>query len=133
MYTVGSDESLAKLGRRLTEAVASGRIQATTSVGVIEEFAHVAARRRGRTDAVGLARQFTRLLQPLRIEEPEDLDQGLALFERHARLRSFDALLAAVAIRHGDTIVSPDTGFADVPALQYTELTSEALDDLIGA
>lgn len=132
MYTVGSEESLAKLGRRLTEAVAAQRVDATTSLGVIEEFAHVAARRRGRADAVGLARQFVRLLRPLRVEEAEDLDLGLTLFERHAKLGSFDALLAAVAINHGDTILSPDTGFADVPDLQYAELTSRALDDLIG-
>lgn len=129
---MGRDESLAKLGQRVIEAVAAGRVEATTSLGVIEEFAHVAARRRGRADAASLARHFSRLLQPLRLEEADDLDVGLGLFERHAKLGSFDALLAAVAIRHGDMILSPDKAFADVPALQYAELTSEALDDLIG-
>lgn len=119
------------LGRRVVDAVANGRLGATTSLGVIEEFTHVAARRRGRTDATALARQYVRLLQPLRLEEAEDLDVGLGLFERHATLGSFDALLAAVAIRHGDTILSPDRGFAGIPAVRHADLTSDALDDLI--
>lgn len=120
------------LGRRIIEAVANGRLEATTSLGVIEEFAHVAARRRGRTAATSLARQYVRLLEPLRLEEAQDLDVGLGLFERHATLGSFDALLAAVAIRHGDTILSPDRGFAGIPALRHADLSGRALDDLIG-
>jgi predicted nucleic acid-binding protein len=132
VYTVGRDEPLAKLGHRVVEAVVAGRVEATTIVGVIQEFAHVASRRRGRVDAASLARHYGRLLRPLRQEEPDDLEVALTLFERHAMLGSFDALLAAVAIRHGDTILSPDQGFANIPALRHADLTGVALDELIG-
>lgn len=91
----------------------------------------MAARRRGRPEAIALARQFVRLLSPLRVEEPADLELGLALFERHPRLGSFDALLAAVAIGRGDTLLSPDPDFADIASLRYVDLTSAALDDLL--
>lgn len=132
MYAVGRDETLGGLAQRVIDAIAAGPARATTSVGVIEEFTHVAARRRGRPEAVALARRFVRLLSPLRVEEPADLELGLTLFERNPSLGSFDALLAAVAIAREDTLLSPDPDFAGIASLRFVDLTGAALDDLLG-
>ena len=44
--------------RRLLAAHGDGQIEATTTIEVVQEFAHVRARRRPRADAVTLARHY---------------------------------------------------------------------------
>ena len=56
-YAVGEAHPLRDPCRRLLAAHAEGRIEATTTVEVIQEFAHIRARRRTRPDAVRLARR----------------------------------------------------------------------------
>lgn len=63
--------------RRLVNAIADGRIQATTTVEVIQELAHVRARRRGRQDTAAVAGDYAGLLAPLIEVAPADLDRGL--------------------------------------------------------
>jgi len=58
-------------------------LRATTTLEVIQEFAHVRARRRGRKDAVRHARAYADVFAPLLLPVGEDLDRGLALFQRH--------------------------------------------------
>lgn len=61
-----------------------------------------------------------RMSAPLLAVEREHLERGLALFERVEGLGAFDAVLAAAAIVAGaTTLVSVDSGFADVPGLPH--------------
>ncbi len=76
----------------------TGASVATTTVEVIQEFAHVFARRRDRGDASRLARAWAALLAPLISTTRDDLEQGLTLYERNPRLGAFDAVLAAAAL-----------------------------------
>ncbi len=55
VYAVGGEHPLREPCRRVVNEIGAGRLAATTTVEVIQEFAHVRARRRGRTDERGLS------------------------------------------------------------------------------
>jgi predicted nucleic acid-binding protein len=134
LHAVGGEHPLKAPSERLLESVATGRTRATTTVGVLQEFAAVRARRRPRSDAVRLARAFARLVSPLLAVGENDLDLGLKIFDEHTELGSFDAVLAAVAI-NGDAaaLVSADRAFARVRRLRYVDPAGRDLDELLGS
>jgi len=131
-YAVGEEHPLRDPCRRLLTAHAEGRVDATTTVEVIQEFAHVRARRLDRPDAVRLARQYASAFSLL-VTTPEDLDRGLDLFERWPVVGAFDAVLAAVALgRRAEALVSADQAFAAIPGLPFVDPATAALRRLIG-
>jgi hypothetical protein len=130
VYAVGEEHPLRDPCRRLLAAHADGRIEAVTTVEVIQEFTRVRARRLGRADAVRLARQYRAAFELL-AATPDDLERALALFERHPAVGAFDAVLAAVALeRRVDALVSADRAFAGIPGLPFVDLAGPALDRL---
>lgn len=119
VYAVGADHPLRDSCRQIVRAVQSGDVPARTTIEVIQEFAHVRAKRRGRHDASILAHEYGSLLQPLIVLDELDLRRGLELFEEHDQLGSFDCLLAAAVVRHGaSALVSADRAFDGVPGLR---------------
>ncbi len=131
-YAVGEEHPLREPCRRLLAAHAGGAIEATTTVEVLQEFAHVRARRRSREDAVNLTRLYVLALNPI-VTTAADLDAGLSLFEKHPELGAFDAVLAAVAIARGaEALVSADRAFASVAGLAWIDPTTPAIDALLG-
>jgi len=81
---------------------------------VLQEFAHVRARRRDRDDAARLTRDYLDLLAPLLVVGEDDLQDGLRLYARSDRLGAFDAVLAAAASRaDADALVSAHAAFAE--------------------
>jgi uncharacterized protein len=130
-YAVGDEHPLREPCRRLLAAHASGTIEATTTVEVLQEFAHVRARRRTREDAANLTRLYSTALGPI-VTTAADLDAGLSLFELHPELGAFDAVLAAVAIAHGaEALVSADGAFAAIPGLVWIDPATPAVDSLL--
>jgi predicted nucleic acid-binding protein len=130
-YAVGTEHPLRQSCRQLLQAHGDGLVQAATTVEVIQEFAHIRARRRSRTDAVSVARSYAAALSLL-LTQPEDLDLGLTLYERHDPLGAFDALLAAVTLnRRLEALVSADRAFAAVPELPWVDPATPALDRLL--
>lgn len=120
VYAKGAEHALREPCRRLIAAVAEGEIVATTSVEVIQEFAHVRARRRGRADAAALGRDYAELLSPLLTITAAHLKSGLSLFEQLAGVGAFDAVLAAAASDVGaNALVSADRAFGEVPGLAH--------------
>lgn len=120
VYAVGARHPLRDPCRLIIEAVRAGNVEATTTIEVVQEFAHVRARRRGRADAVALASGFATLLAPLASVGAEELREGLALFSAHDRLGAFDSVLAATALRRGvDALVSADGAFSAVAGLTH--------------
>ena len=116
----------------MIEATDDGRVRATTTAEAIQEFVHVRARRRDRTDAADLGRAFADLLSPLLQVSEADLREGLRLFERHPGLGAFDAVLAAAAMAAGaQALVSADRAFADVPRLAYVDPASPDVAPLL--
>jgi uncharacterized protein len=130
VYAVGDDHPLREPARGLIRAISQGHLAGTTTVEVVQEFCHVRARRRGRTDAVALARDVTRILSPLMAVTADDLDRGLALFERDDDLGSFDAVLAATVLRSGTTLVSADRAFAGALGSLFLDLASDPVERL---
>jgi len=114
IYAVGADHPLCEPCRDLIGAIAEGQVPATTTVEVLQEFAHVRARRRDREDAACLARDYLDVLAPLLVVGEDDLQAGLRLYARTDRLGAFDAVLAATATRvNASAIVSADSAFAE--------------------
>lgn len=114
VYAVGAQHPLREPCRTLIGAIAAGRLSATTTVEVLQEFAHIRARRRDREDAARLARDYRDVLAPLLVVGEDDLQEGLRLYTRTDRLGAFDAVLAAAAGRAGAAaIVSADSAFAE--------------------
>jgi predicted nucleic acid-binding protein len=109
-------------------------ILATTTIEVIQEFAHVRARRRDRKDAAGLARDYIELLSPLLIVEETDLREGLRLFGEGAGFGSFDAVLAAAAHAAGaEALVSADGGFSGIAAIHHVVPDADGVRGLLAA
>jgi predicted nucleic acid-binding protein len=132
-YAVGGDHALTAPSREVVAAVEAGRIRATTTIGVVTEFAHIRARRMGRANAAALSRRWAELLAPLTVSTLDDLELGLELFERHGALGSFDAVLAATVARMQEaTLVSADRAFAGVEGLPLVDLASPQLGEQLG-
>ncbi|MBW0018955.1 MAG: type II toxin-antitoxin system VapC family toxin [Mycobacterium sp.] len=120
VYAKGVEHPLRQPCRDLIAAIAEERIEATTTAEVIQEFVHVRARRRERSDAAALGRDYVELLSPLLMITGENLRRGLALFQTTPRLGAFGAVLAATAAKAGaSALVSADTAFADLSDIAY--------------
>ena len=131
VYAVGVDHPLKGPSMRLFEVAATGGVMVTTTVEVIQEFAHIRARRFPRREAAATARNFARILSPLLAVDSAVLERGLTLFERHP-LGAFDAVLAAAALGHeADVLVSADSAFASVPRLRHVAPGTPAFDQLL--
>lgn len=131
-YAVGAEHPLREPCRQLLRAHGDRRLEAVTTIEVVQEFVHVRARRRSRPDAVALARHSMAAL-PLLVTRAEDIDLGLTLFERHPSLGAFDAVLAAVALNQRvEALVSADRAFGEVPDLTWVDPATHNLDHLIG-
>jgi predicted nucleic acid-binding protein len=130
-YAVGTEHPLRGPCRWLLQAHGDGRIEATTTIEVLQEFVHVRARRRSRQDAVALARQY-RAAFSLLVTRAEDLDLGLTLFERQTALGAFDSVLAAVALnRHMEALVSADQAYGELPELPWIDPATPDLNHLL--
>ena len=79
VYAEGSEHPLRDPCRALIATIAAGDVTATTAVRVIQELVHVPARRRERTDAAAMGRDYAELLSPLLPVGGEHLERGLAL------------------------------------------------------
>jgi predicted nucleic acid-binding protein len=132
VYAAGAEHPLKAPCRALIEAVTEGRVEATTTVEVIQEFVHVRARRLDRRDAAERGRELARLFRPLLVPGDAELALGLELFEQHGALGAFDAVLAAAAKLAGaDALVSADRAFARVRAITHLDPGGPGLARLI--
>ena len=132
VYAKGADHPLRDPCRELIDAIAERRVEATTTVEVIQELVHVRARRRGRADAATLGRHYAELLSPLLTVTGDDLQHGLALYERSERLGAFDAVLAAAAAAAGArALVSADTAFGELTEVAHVAPDATGLATLL--
>lgn len=132
VYATGGEHRLRDPCRRLVEAVADGRLEASTTVEVVQEFVHVRARRRGRADAAALGAAYADLLAPLIPVTAADLHRGLALYREGERLGAFDAVLSAAAMsRQAAALVSADAAFGGVPGLVHVLPDEESVGRLL--
>jgi predicted nucleic acid-binding protein len=134
VYAKGADHPLRDPCRELVQAIAERRIEATTTVEVVQELVHVRARRRGRADAAALGRDYLELLSPLLMPTGADLRHGLSLYEQSDRLGAFDAVLIAAAAAAGArAIVSADTAFRDAGGVEHVTPDRDGVATLLAA
>jgi len=134
VYAVGDEHPLKEPSRGLIKAISENRVEASTTVEVIQEFVHVRARRRDRHDAADRGRELLRLLGPLIAPGDAELALALRLFEEHDGLGMFDAVLAATVMLSGaDALVSADRAFASVRGLAHLDPAGPEVEQLIEA
>lgn len=132
VYATGAEHPLREPCRRLVDAVASGRVDATTTVEAVQEFVHVRARRRGRAEAAELGAAYADLLAPLLVVTAAELAAGLQHYRDTDRLGAFDAVLAAAAVgMQADALVSADGAFAGVPGLRHVVPDETGVESLL--
>ena len=120
VLAVGAPHQLKRPAQELLLAIAEGRLRATTTPEVVQEFAHVRGRRGPREEAAAQALDFATLLAPLIVTLPEDVPAALNLWQAHAGIGCFDSLLLAAATRVGvDAVVSSDGAFASQTAVPH--------------
>lgn len=133
IYAVGDHHEFRDPCRALVAAIQRGDLTATTTIEVIQEFTHVRARRRTREDAVRLSEAYVTMLSPLLAVEEADLRTGLALFQRHPELGSFDAVLAAATRSiDADALVSTDAGFSVAEGFRHVVPDADGIRRLLG-
>ena len=134
VHAVGDEHPLREPSRGLIESIAEDRVEASTTVEVVQAFVHVRARRRDRHDAADRGRELLRLLGPLIVPGDAELALALRLFEEHDGLGMFDAVLAAMVMLSGaDALVSADRGFAGVRGLVHFDPAGPEVERLIKA
>ncbi|PSL00988.1 hypothetical protein CLV63_101467 [Murinocardiopsis flavida] len=134
VFAVGTEHPLRSPCRRLIEAVMNDRIEATTTVEVIQEFAHIRSKRRSRADAAVHAANYLDMLSPLLMVEEGVLRAGLSVFAGHERLGSFDSVLAAAARSNGAAaLVSADRAFSTCTDVAHVFPDDAGVKGLIGA
>ncbi len=132
VYAVGTEHPLRDPSRKLIDAVAAGRVDATTTIEVIQEFVQVRARRQGRSDASKAGRNYAELFAPLLVMPTAVVDAGLRIFERSNSLGVFDSFLAAMALASGAAaLVSADRAFSTVSKLPHVVPGTSEFDRLI--
>lgn len=117
----------------MIEMVRDQTIRGTTTVEVVQEYAHVSARRRARAEAATRASEFAIGLAPLSQPDEDDLLEGLELFEDTDDLGPFDAVLPATARRRAWGLVSADRSFDRVEGLLLLDLASPTFLDGVRA
>ncbi len=132
VYALGAEHPTREPCRRLLAAASEGRISATTTVEVVQEFVHVYGRRRPRSDAARYGREYATLLGPLLAPGAAELETGLELYERYPELGAFDAVLAAAALSaRARALVSADGAFASVAELAHVDPAGPELEALL--
>ena len=124
VYAVGTEHPLRAPSRGLMELIRDGIVRASTTVEVLQEFAHVRSRCRPRAEAAERAREYAVGFSPLARPDEDDLFAGLALFQDSADLGPFDAVLAATALRRKWALASADRSFEQVDGLAYLDPSS---------
>ena len=101
VYATCADHPLREPAVRLLRDVVASRVSATTTPEVLQEYAHVRARRHGRADAFVQAGRFAEFLGPLTVVSSRDVLEGLRIWSQTSSLGAFNSVVAAVAIAHG--------------------------------
>lgn len=96
----------------------SGRLEATTSVEVVQELVHVYGRDPVRRPAgLAFAREILDAFEPVLSIEARDMRSAIELWQGTPEIDARDALHAAVCLRHGLQLVSTDRAFDRIPHL----------------
>ncbi|HEV2753084.1 MAG TPA: type II toxin-antitoxin system VapC family toxin [Solirubrobacteraceae bacterium] len=133
LYAVGTAQRERDVCRGVLELAVDGQLEGETSVEVVQEVAHVRARRLGLVDAVARGRWALALGLSVHAVEARDLERAFDLLEQVAGGHIRDALHAATALNRGVTsILSADRAFDAFPGVRRVDPTDgEAVEALL--
>jgi predicted nucleic acid-binding protein len=124
MYAGGSEHPLREPSRAVLRAAVEGRLEAVTSVEVVQEILHryIAIRR---LDAgVAMARETIAAFGPLLPITHAVVERMPGLVERYPALSARDLVHVATCLEEGiSAIVSPDRGFDSVSEIRRLDPT----------
>lgn len=127
LYAVGTAQRERDACRGVLELAVGGRLAGETSVEVLQEVAHVRARRLGLVDAVARGRWALALGLSLHAVEARDLARAFDLLEQVTSGHVRDALHAATALNRGITrVLSADRAFEAFPGVRRVDPTDGA-------
>ena len=128
MYAGGADHPLRAPCRRVLERVADGRLEAVTSVEVVQEILHRFTAI-GRPDVgAGMARDTLDLFAPVLPITHAIMRRMPELVEQHRGLAARDLVHVATCLEEGiRDVVSPDRGFDSFPGIRRLEPDSPSL------
>jgi predicted nucleic acid-binding protein len=134
IHALGGEHTYREPCREIARLATVGDLQGEASVDLLQELTHQRERRTGnRRDAAKAARSVAQLAwwHPV---EPNDVQQGIDLFEAHESLDAQDAVFAALAINRGiDAILTTDRAFDGIDGLERIDPADErAVATLIG-
>lgn len=97
----------------------SGRLEATTSVEVVQELVHVYGRDPVRRPAgLAFAREILDAFEPVLSIEARDIRSAIDIWQDTPDVDARDALHAAVCLRHGFDLISTDRAFDRIPGIR---------------
>ena len=112
MYTVGAEHPLREACRTVVRQVKAGRLDATTSVEVVQEIHHRYRLVRRPDLGITLARDVMDTFAPVLPVTHAVMRRVAVLATRYPRLESRDLVHVATCIVEGiETIITPDAGF----------------------
>ncbi|HEY8809300.1 MAG TPA: type II toxin-antitoxin system VapC family toxin [Solirubrobacterales bacterium] len=128
VYALGGEHPYRETCREIVRRAAADDLQGEASADLPQELTHQRARRTGdRLGAAKAARSVAALAwwHPV---EPNDVQRGIDLFERHNELNARDAVFAALAINRGiDAILTTDQAFDEVDGLERIDPADEVM------
>ena len=127
VYAEGSDHPLKEPATRLVSAIASGEVRATTTPEVLQEFLHVAGRRRSRELARDACRDHAELLTPLLVVTEETILRAADVFAERPSIGALDAVLVAIVLASEDLeLVTADQALLALEDVPTRDLASFA-------
>ena len=131
LYATGGAHPLREPCRGIVRAVGQSRLPACITDVVLAEFVHARARRSSRAEAAELAASFIAIVDEVVVPDPNVRDRALGLYATTDQLSSNDALIAAMAIEHGMTLLSADQDFVEARGLRLVAPDSDEARALI--
>ncbi len=123
IYAGGAEHPLQAPSRRILEQVADGRLQAVTSVEVIQEILHRFTAIGRRDIGAAMARDALDLFAPVLPVTHAVMRRMPELVEAHPALAARDFVHVATCLQEGiRDIVSPDRGFDLVAEVRRIDL-----------
>lgn len=134
LYAIGADSEFRAPAKAILEAVAEGRLLATTNTEVVQEVLYVLTRRGARDKAAGAARAVLALFPSMLAVTPDDLASACELLQRSGAVSVRDAIHAATMLRAGlADVLSADRDFDSIAELRRIDpMDARALGRILG-
>jgi uncharacterized protein len=134
LYAIGAPSPYKQPCLKILEAVATGRLEASSDAEVVQEVMHVLGRRADKAKAIEVARGIITLFPGIASVRPVDLSMACDLLEKYSQMDVRDAIHLACMIASGThVIISSDRHFDSAgPVQRIDPMNIAAVEALLG-